>query len=116
MSGNIDKGKRERARKESDMYAMEEVCTHNNYLNNDTFVIKQIYKEIKGVNNRVPWRKILCNTPAPPNCIFICWLAILGRLSACDRLAKFRVQCSYLCGLYGSVGETLNHLIFDFFC
>ncbi|XP_056697460.1 uncharacterized protein [Spinacia oleracea] len=92
---------------------LEEVCNHNNYLNSETFVIKQIYKEIKGVDSRVPWRKILCNTPAPPKCIFICWLAILGRLATCDRLAKFGVQCSDLCGLCGSVGETLNHLFFD---
>lgn len=73
--------------------------------------IKNLYKFLRGYAVKVPWKKMLCNNASPPKCIFIGWLAILGRLSTCDRLLKVGVSCDASC-CFCSALETCEHLFF----
>lgn len=74
------------------------------------FSIRKVYRSLRGNAPSVPWRKLTCNNPAPPKCVFICWLVVLGRLSTCDNLLKVCVTCDQVCIFCKQHDETLSHL------
>lgn len=60
---------------------------------------------------KVPWRKLICNNPAPPKCVFICWLALHGRLSTCENLAKIGISCDPICNFCKKENESITSAI-----
>lgn len=74
--------------------------------------ISKVYNRLRGSFEHVSWRKILCNNPSPPKCIFIIWLAVLGRLSTCDNMLKIGVHCDQVCCLCNRKNESVEHLFF----
>jgi hypothetical protein len=71
-----------------------------------------MYNDLRGDFAKVAWRKMTCNNPDPPICLFVSWLAIHGRLPTCDILSKVGVQCAQLCTLCKKENETHSHLFF----
>jgi len=41
------------------------------------FSIKRMYNALRGDFAKVGWRKLICNNPAPPKCLFVTWLFML---------------------------------------
>lgn len=79
----------------------------------DTYSIRSIYTLLLGSSDKVTWKRVICNNPAPPKCNFITWLAILGRLATCDKLQKIGVLCDSMCSLCNEAEETQDHLLFQ---
>ncbi|XP_010693933.1 uncharacterized protein LOC104906814 [Beta vulgaris subsp. vulgaris] len=76
------------------------------------FSIKQAYKLLQGVQQHVPWRRLICNNHASPKSKFIVWLAIQNRLATTDRLINWNVSCRATCSLCDREDESVQHLFF----
>ena len=85
---------------------------NGNVFHQGHFSSKQMYNDLRGDFGKVAWRKMTRNNPVPPNCLFVSWLAIHGRLPTCDRLSKVGVHCAQLCTLCKKENETHSHLFF----
>lgn len=83
------------------------------FFNEPHFSMQKVYNALTGDAAKVPWRKIICNYPAPPKCIFVGWLAVLDRLATCDRIRRFGVVCDLMCVLCTVADENRNHLFFE---
>ncbi|XP_024638625.1 uncharacterized protein [Medicago truncatula] len=77
------------------------------------FSIKRMYNALRGDFAKVGWRKMICNNPAPPKCLFVTWLIIHARLPTCDRMLKVGIQCDQVCILCTKENETHSHLFFS---
>ncbi|XP_056695668.1 uncharacterized protein [Spinacia oleracea] len=77
------------------------------------FSTRKTYNLLRGNFEKVPWKKLICNNPCPPKCLFIGWLAVLRRLTTCDRLVKIGIQCDTLCCLCSKEQEDIEHLFFS---
>jgi hypothetical protein len=44
------------------------------------FAIKRMYNALGGEFAKVGWRKMICNNPTHPKCLFVTWLIIHARL------------------------------------
>ena len=71
-----------------------------------------MYNVLRGDFTKVSWRKMICNNPAPPYCLFGTWLAIHARLPTCDRLNKVGIHYDQLYILCKKENETHPHLFF----
>ncbi|XP_048503044.1 uncharacterized protein LOC125498803 [Beta vulgaris subsp. vulgaris] len=65
-----------------------------------------------GVQQHVPWKRLIYNNHASPKSKFIVWLAIQNRLATTDRLLKWNVSCRATCSLYDREDESVEHLFF----
>ncbi|XP_057246782.1 uncharacterized protein LOC130589526 [Beta vulgaris subsp. vulgaris] len=81
------------------------------------FSIKQAYKLLQGIQQHVPWKRLICNNHASPKSKFIVWLAIQNKLVTTDRLIKWNVPCRAICCLCDREEESVQHLFFvcDYF-
>jgi len=61
------------------------------------FSIKRMYYTLRGEFAKDGWRKMICNIPTPPKCLFVTWLIIHARLPTCDRMLKVGIQCDKVC-------------------
>jgi len=77
------------------------------------FSIKRMYNALRGEFAKVGWRKMICNNPTPPKCLFVTWLIIHARLPTCDRMLKVGIQCDQVCILCTKENETHSHLFFS---
>ena len=89
------------------------VNAYGSVLQQPKFSIKKMYHVLRGDFTKVCWRKMICNNPAPPNCLFGTWLAIHARLPTCDRLNKVGIHCDQLCILCKKENKTHPHLFFQ---
>lgn len=76
------------------------------------FHIHALYKAIRPQQEKVAWRRAICNNKATPRSVFVLWLAVQDRLATKDRLIKWHMQCDPVCVLCGKTAETLQHLFF----
>lgn len=77
-----------------------------------SFSIKKTYQKLQGDNERVEWRRPVCNNKATPKSIFILCLSLLNRLAAATRLHHCDMNVSPLCKVCGQEVETTHHLFF----
>ncbi|XP_056692091.1 uncharacterized protein [Spinacia oleracea] len=68
---------------------------------------------MRGNFEPVAWKRLICNNPSPPKCIFIGWLVVLRRLATRDRLLKIGIACDPVCCLWEQEHEDIDHLFFD---
>ncbi|XP_057800135.1 uncharacterized protein LOC131015733 [Salvia miltiorrhiza] len=78
----------------------------------DNFSIKKLYIALRGTPKKRNWHHMISKSIAAPKCLFILWLAIMKRMTTCDRLQKFGIQCDQACCLCSQGNESLNHLFF----
>lgn len=76
------------------------------------FNIKQAYKMLQGENQRVNWKRLMCNNQATPKSKFILWLALHNRLATADRLSTWNVPRRTICSLCDCANENTQHLFF----
>lgn len=79
---------------------------------NSSFSIRKLYLGLRRNTQSVAWHRIIGSNVAPPKCIFIVWLAMLGRLSTCDNLGKVGIHVDPICSLCSREEESVNHLFF----
>ncbi|XP_021854487.2 uncharacterized protein [Spinacia oleracea] len=82
-------------------------------LSDASFSVKNVYSVLRGDVQKVEWRKLTCNNPAPPKCIFIVWLDALNKMVTCDRLIKIGIACEPICCLCEKASENVCHLFFE---
>lgn len=67
--------------------------------------IRKAYQAMRGSFIDLPWKKVMCNTPAPVKREFTGWLAKMDQLTltTCNRLKRIGIECdSYLfCEKFG---------------
>lgn len=83
-----------------------------NILQQSHFTILKMYQHLRGNFEKVSWRKLICNNPSPPKCIFITWFALRQRLMTCENLQKIGINYDQTCILCNTEIETLEHLFF----
>ncbi|XP_021771869.1 uncharacterized protein LOC110736014 [Chenopodium quinoa] len=66
-------------------------------LKNNKVQIKKIYNKIRKQEEKVPWRRVICNSNASPRSVFILWLANWNRLLTKDRVLKWNPSCDPIC-------------------
>lgn len=66
-----------------------------------------------GCPTKVTWAKMICQSSAPPKCVFITWLMLHGKLVTCDYLQKIGIHVDKRCCLCDKEDETLDHLFFE---
>lgn len=81
-------------------------------MKSSSFSIKRLYLGLRGQFLRVEWHKLICNNVAPPKCIFIIWLAMLGKLFTCDNPGKVGIHVDPICNMCSREVESGNHLFF----
>ncbi|XP_019257768.1 PREDICTED: uncharacterized protein LOC109235982 [Nicotiana attenuata] len=74
--------------------------------------ITNIYKMLRNDQQKVPWRKLICNNGGMPKWNFILYMAILGKLNTRDRLARWEVTNELLCPMCNVEEESVEHLFF----
>ncbi|XP_056688383.1 uncharacterized protein [Spinacia oleracea] len=70
-------------------------------------------KKIIGAKPLIHWDSMVWNRMNIPKHIFICWLAVQGRLQTTAKLARIGVCASATCLLCGQFDEDHAHLFFD---
>lgn len=68
---------------------------------------------MRGKFTKVPWRKLMCNNFVVPRWLFILNLAIQGRISTKERLAKQGITVDQTCMLCSREQECIDHLFFE---
>lgn len=81
-------------------------------LQQSQFSVRKLYHELRGAGEKVPWHKLISGTIAPPKCVFITWLAMMGRLATWENLIKIGIMCDTVCCLCNKESETMTHLFF----
>ncbi|XP_058783305.1 uncharacterized protein LOC131657981 [Vicia villosa] len=75
------------------------------------FKAASIYKELRGDNMDLPWKRVFFQNHASPRARFTHWLTLMGRLPTKDRLRRFGfIQDCKCC--FCDQDETLSHLVF----
>ncbi|KAH0778466.1 hypothetical protein KY290_004893 [Solanum tuberosum] len=77
------------------------------------FIIKSMYKKLRGDFIKVPWRRLTCNNQGNPKWIFILYLTIHRRLYTMDKLDKWGIHTDQVCVLCKQELETRQHLFFS---
>lgn len=65
----------------------------------NSFFTKLFYTELRGQNQKVSWRKLICNNLGLPRWIFVLQLAAHKRLTTRDRLHKWGATTELGCPL-----------------
>lgn len=94
-------------------YIIEAGLELNDIQEMNYFPIKLMYQKLRGVQPKVPWKKLVCNNYATPRWVFILNLAIQGRLTTKERLLRWGMQVKKECVLCGWADETTSHLFFE---
>ncbi|XP_060183140.1 uncharacterized protein LOC132613105 [Lycium barbarum] len=81
--------------------------------NLNSFPIKQIYQQLRGVFQKVTWRKLVCNNLGCPKWIFILTLVANERIHTRDRLEKWGITNDTECPLCENAVESIDHLFFS---
>ncbi|OWM68682.1 hypothetical protein CDL15_Pgr023647 [Punica granatum] len=76
---------------------------------NSTFPINSAWNSMRRKGTEVHWHKILWFRPRIPNHCFMSWLALHNRLSALDRVKRWKHSIGSLCVLYHMGEESRNH-------
>ncbi|XP_016509259.2 uncharacterized protein LOC107826746 [Nicotiana tabacum] len=76
-------------------------------------LIKQIYLQLMGNNEKISWKTLRFGNNARPKAQFIVWLQMQGRLLTVDRIASWAVNVDHECKLCNSQGETRNHIFME---
>uniref|UniRef100_A0A803MB35 Phospholipid-transporting ATPase n=1 Tax=Chenopodium quinoa TaxID=63459 RepID=A0A803MB35_CHEQI len=78
------------------------------------FSIGKMYKQMQGTFEKVPCRRVICNSKASSKSVFILRLAIQNRLTTADRISSWGIQCSVNCVLcQAGVPGSTDHLFFQ---
>ncbi|XP_058725309.1 uncharacterized protein LOC131596605 [Vicia villosa] len=84
----------------------------SDFVKTGTYQTRNLYLEIRGERETVPWRNLIRGNLASPRAMFILWMTCQSRLHTKDRLVKFGTLTDGLCMFCGDV-ETCDHLFFD---
>ncbi|XP_019234713.1 PREDICTED: uncharacterized protein LOC109215147 [Nicotiana attenuata] len=76
-------------------------------------LIKQIYLQLIGNNERIPWKTLRFGNDARPKAQFTVWLQVHGKLLTVDRIASWGINVDHVCNLCNSHNETRNHLFME---
>ncbi|XP_019239056.1 PREDICTED: uncharacterized protein LOC109219090 [Nicotiana attenuata] len=81
-------------------------------LEKEHITINSIYKMLRNEQQKMPWRKLVCNNGGMPKWIFILYMAILGKLNTRDRLARWGVTNELLSPMCNIEEESIEQLFF----
>ena len=82
------------------------------FLNKDSYVIKDAYKEFIGTAQSVRWSRMVWLRASIPKHRYIFWLAMLGKLKIRDRLKIMGVLDDESCPMCHVSKESIEHLFF----
>ena len=83
------------------------------FLNKDSYVIKDAYKEFIGTAQSVRWSRMVWLRASIPKHRYIFWLAMLGKLKIRDRLKIMGVLDDKSCPMCHVSKESIEHLFFE---
>ncbi|XP_070037185.1 uncharacterized protein [Nicotiana tomentosiformis] len=93
-------------------YSIDAGINLTEILDMENLSIKNLHMMLRGEEHKMPWRKFVCNNGGVPKWIFILYLAIIGKLSTRDRLARWGVTNDLQCPLCNVEEESIEHLFF----
>ncbi|XP_019263451.1 PREDICTED: uncharacterized protein LOC109241191 [Nicotiana attenuata] len=93
-------------------YMIEAGINLEEILEKKCLTINSIYKMLRKDHQKVQWRKLVCNNGGMPKWNFILYMALLGKLSTRDRLARWGVINETLCPMCKVEEESMEHLFF----
>ncbi|XP_016451851.1 uncharacterized protein LOC107776463 [Nicotiana tabacum] len=76
-------------------------------------LIKQIYLQLIGNNERISWKRLRFGNNAHPKAQFTLWLQMQGKFLTVDRIASLGVNVDHACNLCNSHNETRNHIFME---
>ncbi|XP_070057899.1 uncharacterized protein [Nicotiana tomentosiformis] len=76
------------------------------------YSIRDMYNKLRGEFPKAEWRRLICNNNSSPKCIFIFYLAILGKLYTRDMLITWGILANPSCSLCERGTEDHVHLFF----
>ncbi|XP_056695437.1 uncharacterized protein [Spinacia oleracea] len=77
------------------------------------YSVKQVYGKLTGDKPHIQWDKVVWNRLNVPKHMFICWLAMQGRLQTTANLAKLGISTSAECLICKQGDEVHEHLLFN---
>ncbi|XP_009790774.2 uncharacterized protein [Nicotiana sylvestris] len=91
---------------------MEAGFSQDDITNMNSCSIKQIYHRLRGMFEKVSWRKVVCHNGGCPRWNFVLTMTAHGRLYTQDRLQRWGVAVDQDCIMCNNEKETIQHLFF----
>ncbi|XP_039007103.1 uncharacterized protein LOC120134737 [Hibiscus syriacus] len=82
-------------------------------LHNGALSVRQIWKEIRMKEDKVPWHSLIWFPQNIPKLSLIAWMAMIDRLPTCDRIQRMGIVSIGSCVLCNDTLENRNHLFFE---
>lgn len=67
--------------------------------NRDKFMIRKVYKCLRGLYDKVVWKSIICDNNGIFKVMFIVWMVFWGKLRIRDIVSKWGVIIDIMCVL-----------------
>lgn len=83
------------------------------WIQGNTFSIRNLYKEFMGNPPKIPWAKMVCQNVAPPKCLFITWLLLHERLATSSYLQRVGIHVDNTCCLCEGAEKSLDYMFFE---
>ncbi|XP_059285666.1 uncharacterized protein LOC132039142 [Lycium ferocissimum] len=93
--------------------ARQEIPQRQLVMQNSKSMIRQIYLQLLGQQERISWKSLMFNNEASAKARFTMWLHFHGRMLTSDRLAKWGLKVDPVCVLCQWHQESRNHLFVE---